>query len=198
KTASAPAAAPPPAPLPGDPHVLQGHGPEEIGGQEEGFISVSADYLLWWLKSTRFVGPVATTDIIGAAGTTPLFGDVRVSYMRNPLSGGRFSLGYFLSERPPVMNNEHPRDVGVELTYLTVGQEPRSLRNDAAPQLVRPFFDVNNRRESALLIGSPGIATGSFAIENTFGGFWGAELNFWKNLQDDYFRSCTRLDLLLG
>jgi hypothetical protein len=189
----------PPAPPPGGaPNVLQGHCPEGGDGTDEGFISASAEYLLWWLKSSRFVGPVATTDILGVPGTAPLFGDTRVSYLHNPLSGGRFSVGYFLSDRQPIMNNEHSRDVGVELTYFTVAQETRSFRNDTAPLLVRPFFDLNNRRESALLIGAPGVATGNFEIENAFGGFWGTELNFWKNLYDDYFRSCTRLDLMVG
>lgn len=183
---------PPPGALDGPKPPLDDAAPANLN-----YFSFGTDFLLWWIRSTRFTAPVAATDVIGAPQTAPLFGAARISYKNYPLSGLRFSFGYFMKDDIPGLPQDRPYDLGFEGNWFDMGRQTRAFMNNTAPVLVRPFFELNNRRESAFLVAAPSIATGFFGADNTFD-FWGGEINMWKNLFYDFPIIATRVDLILG
>jgi hypothetical protein len=171
-----------------------GCGPGCAGPGDGGYNTrfwVSGEYLIWWNKDARpfpillLAGDLPSPTGEGG-GVSPGFGNSVVDYRE--FYGGRFNAGYWFDEA---------RHYAVEgsMFFLT----PRSLRsrNDAFPVLFRPFFDLNNRMDSVQVVAFPGLAAGSFTA-STSSRMWGGEVNVWKNLVNDYSRTCMRVDLLLG
>jgi hypothetical protein len=187
---SAPPLAPPPGLLDGPKPPIHDAGPADLN-----YWSFTGEYLLWWIRSTRFITPASRTDDFGL--TSPLFTSSRISYKNYPLSGGRFSLGYFMKDDVPGLPMGRPYDLGFEANIFSMGKQSINFSNDTAPLIARPFFDLNNRRESAQLVGARNIATGLIAVGNTFD-FWGAEANMWKNLFYDFPLIATRVDFVAG
>lgn len=190
----APLGAPPAAPaLPGGCGMGAG-APPCTGGA---YVAAKVEYLLWWLQSPHFIGPVASTDILGVRGSAPLFGQRRIPLSGEPLSGGRVTLGYYVSDiqYDPLLAPAFRW--GVEANYFDMGRRLLTANRDSAPVIFRPFFDLNDRRESALVVAAPGFVTGSFLGTNSFD-FMGAEANAWKNVFYNYPQSITRVDVMLG
>src|SRR5206468_3738260 len=89
------------------------------------------------------------------------------------------------------------RSAGIETTFLFIAQTSVDVADNRTPILVRPFFDLNNRQESAFLVGFPGLATGSINA-HAQANLWGAEANVRKNIYYDYPGTGCAVDLLGG
>jgi hypothetical protein len=99
--------------------------------------------------------------------------------------GGRFSFGYWQVEDNPWIKSGI-RDLGVETIFFFLPQASVSLATgDRTPTLAVPFFDINDRVESAFIVASPGISTGNVSAFSQ-ANLWGMEANAWKNLYCSY------------
>jgi hypothetical protein len=151
---------------------------------------------LWWLNSARHDFVIASTDVLGspAGAVLGVVGDAR-NVNDRPLSGARLTFGYWQVEENPYVPGGI-RDLGVAAVFFFIGQPSVDFRSDA-PVLVRPFFDLNNSRESGFLVAAPGIATGNVTA-HAQANLWGAEVNAWKNACYDYPGTTYSVDLLAG
>ena len=109
----------------------------------------------------------------------------------------RISLAYWEEDPLPEVDWDRPRTFAVEGNFLFLGERGIAIRNDTAPNLVRPFFALNNRSDSALVVAAPGIANGGVTATANYG-LWGGELNFWKNIYYEYPGKTIRVDFLAG
>lgn len=131
-----------------------------------------AEYLLWWIRADRLpplvsTSPPASNGIIGFPGTTVLFGGDSVS--KAPFSGIRYTLGYWFGDEP---------NTAFEVTGFVLAQnsDTFSTTSNSFPVIARPFFNVNTLSEFSEIVASPGISTGSIAVDN-FSRVWGIEAN---------------------
>jgi hypothetical protein len=106
-------------------------------------------------------------------------------------------IGYWLTEDNPWLPDCSIRDVGGEVRFSFVGRRSAHFENKTAPTIVRPFFDVNDRMQSAVIVAAPGLATGVIAATAKVD-VWGAEANFWKNVYYDYPGTTATVDLMAG
>jgi hypothetical protein len=138
---------------------------------------VSADYLLWGIKDSRFPPLVTTSQpgsfgILGFPDTTVLFGGGSVD---NELrSGGRFTIGIGL-----------PRlgDTVLETSFLFLNERTVRFGADSTqfPVLARPFFNLNEGIEFSEITAFPDLATGRIDISSS-SRLWGGEINLRKPL----------------
>jgi hypothetical protein len=119
-----------------------------------GRIWASADYLLWWIKDSRFpplvtASPAGSAGILGRPGTVVLFGG---SDTDNELRmGGRFTAGFWLNEC---------HTIGLEGSFFFLGSRSVDFTaagsNTLTPTVVaRPFFNVVTGAEDSELV--PGL-----------------------------------------
>ncbi len=137
------------------------------------------EYLLWWTKNDT-TPPLVTTapasvngspafGALGQPGTTVLFGG---GLDRNPFSGGRFALGYYLDDCA---------EKALELSGFFLGQRSASFEANSGntPVIARPFFAVNpgpNNGQTVQLVSFPGLVTGQVRVR-TPSELWGLEAN---------------------
>src|SRR5262249_34792537 len=127
-----------------------------------GAFSVQPEYMLWFLRGSRALFPISTSDVLGA----PILnlgeiGDTQVG--QGPVSGGRLTFGYWEMESNPWIPERSIKPLGSEMRLSFVGSRGVDFMADSAPNLSRPFFDVNNRIVSAFLVAAPGIASGTIS-----------------------------------
>lgn len=163
---------------------------------------LKGEYLLWWTKGYD-VPPLVTTSpfndrfnnfgFLGVPGTQVLSDD---SVERGALSGGRFTVGYWL----------HCEDaVEVSGFFLSPGNESALFRGNQFPILARPFFSLNrNGGPFSQVVNNPGQLSGDIAIDSSMD-FWGLEANYRCNACCKDFAPCGsgsvrgyRVDLLAG
>lgn len=170
-----------------------------FGGSNGCWLGV--EYLLWWNKD-RYIPALATTSppgtpIVGGGGepvagalgqptTSILIGDAMIG--GDPYSGIRVSAGKWLDDR---------QTLGLGGRFFTVGEEDdfgASSNASGEPILGRPFFNIGNDVEDALLVSYPGISHGSInaTAENRAEGF---DIFFRKLLLSGY---CNRFDVIGG
>jgi hypothetical protein len=154
------------------------------------------DYLLWVLRDANVPVPLATTAAVGAAGNQILIGQHRLNYLHRPSSGLRLSLAYWQEDPQPEFDWDKPRTMAIEGGFLYLGQRGIAMKNDTAPVIVRPFFDLNHRVESGAVVAGQGITGGVVATANY--GLWGGEVNFLKNIFYEFPGRTVRLDALVG
>lgn len=142
---------------------------------------VSAEPLMWWVKSTPLSptlttyaagSPSATTGFggeLGVPGTTVLSPD-RMGYA--PFGGGRLTIGRWLDSDP---------NFGLEASGFFLGDRSAgfSESSSGAPPLRVPFFNVPPGvgfplGNSSFVLADPGFAAGSQAISSSLR-FWGVE-----------------------
>jgi hypothetical protein len=160
----------PEAPAPGGGRDWYGQGSAGTQGQ---FFWVSGEYLLWWTKDSHTPPLVSTgtppgTGRLGEPGTAVLFGGNDIE--RDPRSGGRFALGYWLDDM---------QNWSLQTNFLILGDRATSFvaSSDQFPVLSRPFFDVTRQAESAEVVAFPGAAAGSVAVNrDSMLWSWGLEL----------------------
>jgi hypothetical protein len=135
----------------------------------------SADFLLWWIKDSRF--PALATTSSPAAGGILNQGDTRVLFGNSAVDneerlGGRFSLGYWLDDE---------QSLGVEGAYLFLGSRTNSFTagGSGAPGtavISRPFFNTFTMQQDAERVAFPGELAGTVRV-NWSSRLDGAELN---------------------
>jgi hypothetical protein len=168
-----------------------------------GVFTTGFEYLLWFIDSEDLPLPLVSTNPALAPVVLPANGQAssgtELRFEERPLSGGRFTAGYWLNEDfdPVLRMTPLFRANGVELTAFVLGERSIDFREDFAPTLVRPFFDLNNRRGSGLLVAAPGVASGS-----VFGSadidLWGLEANGWSTVYANPPGQTLRIDVMAG
>ena len=154
------------------------------------------DYLFWFLRNMS-IPVLASNNALGVTGEQNLIGGEQLAYHHRPNSGVRVSLQYWQEDPLPELDWDKPRTVGVEASYLLLGQRGIAMRNDTASTLIRPFFSVNTQSETGIVVAAPGIATGGVTASANYG-LWGGELNLLKNIFYEYPGKTVRLDFLAG
>src|SRR5262249_42720525 len=123
------------------------------------------------------------------------FGDAEHA-KNSPISGGRLSLGYWnLVSNPWIPGGV--RDFGAEAVIFVVGQKSVSLRNDFSPNLIRPFFGLNSRREFGSIVAAPGLSSGNLTA-HADANLWGTEANLWKAIYLNYPGTSSTVSLMAG
>ena len=186
-------------------------GPEVDGGCCDGWglgrscpyppgrVWADAEYLLWWTKGSPLPPllttsppgtPIDTAGLLGANGTTVLFGNERVN--TDARSGGRFTAGAWLNEG---------HTTGIEASFFFLGDETSHFTavSDGSVILARPFIDFNPTspffgQGNTVLIAFPGLVRGSFEATTT-SELRGAEVYLRQSL---CCGCCCRLDALVG
>jgi hypothetical protein len=120
------------------------------------------DVLAWSVKGDSLPALVTTgppgAGALGAPGTAVLFGNSTVNDDWRP--GGRITAGYWLDPR-------HTR--GIEASFFDLGDASTDFAasSSGATLLARPFFDPTLPGQNSSLIASPGVLSGSVAINET-------------------------------
>jgi hypothetical protein len=166
--------------------------------QAPGYCSLDADYVLWGVRP-RKTTPVAVASnfLPGAtAGTTiDTLGEEHVD--NHLLSGARFAVGYWWTENNPWLPGSELPVMGVETRFFFLADRSFNFVDNQSPTLGRPFFDTSTSTQSAVIIASPGVATGRITGSAT-AKFWGAEANLWKNIYYDTPGSTPTLEAMVG
>jgi hypothetical protein len=159
--------------------------------------SADFEYVLWFFATHGNPNVAAATNVLGPAATIVL-GSNRDEPGRTGLtSGARLTLGYWWTEPNVFVPNHYIKDVGGEVSFFFVGQRSAAFNDGNMPNLVRPFFDLNDRAESAVVVAAPGLSTGTLSI-TTKADMWGAEANARKNVYYNFPGTTISLDLLAG
>lgn len=126
---------------------------------------MSADYLLWWLKSQPSPGPLVT---IGSAGdaipgalgqpnTRVLFGNQNIN--ENPYSGIRLGAGYWFGSE---------RRIGIEGSYFLLEKQTQFYSagsgNTGTPVIARPITFVPGGVQGSEVSSFPGELVGATAV----------------------------------
>jgi hypothetical protein len=139
----------------------------------------SAEYLLWFLRGQPLPPLVTTGPInanppgaLGQPGTVILWGNNSVE--NNPVSGGRFRLGYWL-------NDQH--GLGIEGGFFFLGESINnfSTSSSGTPFLGRPFFNALTGLQDVEAVAAPSGLAGTIAATNRTR-LWGVEANLRRNL----------------
>ncbi|WP_187436960.1 BBP7 family outer membrane beta-barrel protein [Bradyrhizobium rifense] len=126
-----------------------------------------ADYLAWSvsgdklpaLVTTAPVGtPFGVAGVLGQPTTTVLFGDSSVN--KDWRSGGRITAGYWLDPQ---------RSRGIEASFFGLENASTGFaaNSGAYPILMQPFTNALTGFPDTLIVGFPGIATGSVNASET-------------------------------
>jgi hypothetical protein len=168
-------------------------------GGRPGSFWVTGEYLLWGIKDSRFpvlvsASPVAVpmAGIVTTPGTVPVLGG-NTPVDNETMSGGRFSLGFWL---------DSCQTYGVEAGFFWLGRRGNHFLDSSPgiPVVARPFLDVTRGVpfENAEIVASPNVLAGTVRV-NTTSSLWGGDLNFRKHLLDGGICGyCYRGDLLAG
>jgi len=151
---------------------------------------LSADYLLWWVKSQDVPALVTTSSpqfngIIGNGDTRIIFGNDRLGNTLH--GGGRFSAVRWFDDS---------RRWGLDGSVFFLGRNGSEFISNTAenPLLARPFLNLNQAIPFAEIIGAPGLAVGAVSVINNTQ-LWGADINLRRAF---LCGNCAKLDLLLG
>ncbi len=147
-------------------------------------ITVGLDYVLSFLPKSHEQSIIAVNPVLGNISGTTLVSGSDQSLDRHVWSGGRLTIGYWFSEPNPFNGLMPIRTFGVESRFFSLGQRSITAVNGTSPFILRPFFDINNRADSALVVAAPGLASGS-VVANAKMNMWGGEANVWKCLYDN-------------
>jgi hypothetical protein len=164
------------------------------------------DYLAWSvtgdklpaLVTTAPVGtPLAVAGVLGAPTTTVLFGNSSVN--KDWRSGGRISAGYWFDPQ---------RSRGVEASFFGLENLSTGFATDsnANPILMRPFTNALTGLPDSLILGFPGLATGSVSASETSrllgaGALYRQDIGMWSGQRVSalvgyrYLRSSDRLTI---
>ena len=143
------------------------------------------DYLGWTVKGDRLPPmvtaspagtPLAQAGVLGAPGTTVLFGDSAVN--GGWRSGGRLQAGYWFDPR---------RGKGIEVSFFDLQSASTRFATDsnAHPILAQPFFNALTNLQDAALVGFPGLLTGTVAVSESSrllgaGALYRQEIGMWS------------------
>lgn len=125
---------------------------------------IRGEYLQWWTDELRTPSLVTTSPagtlqnqagILGMPGVAVLFGGEGIN--DGSVGGFRTRGGFWFD---PVGS------FGIEADYLQLFEQDDSFAgsSDGSTILAIPFFDITNDRETAQLIGFPGVASGNLNV----------------------------------
>jgi hypothetical protein len=125
------------------------------------------DYLAWNVKGDRppplvTASPVGTplfqAGVIGAPGTTVLFGDSSVN--GGWRSGGRLQAGYWF---------DPSRNKGIEVSFFDLQNASTGFAANSGTNaiLAQPFFDAVANQQASALVAFPGAISGAIAVNET-------------------------------
>jgi len=181
---------------PAEKPVLSEIVPGDLVPSNGGRIWFEADAQAAWLKGMR-LPPLVTTSppgtaqinagVLGLHSTTVLFGADRVD---GDLRGGiKFDLGCWL---------DADHRLGIDAGYgILEGQGAifNETSTGGSPILARPFVDANTHKDTALLVGFPGVSSGSVGVNASSNNFQDAHADFRQRYPvNDQFR----IDWLIG
>lgn len=170
--------------------------------RSRGILTGTAEFVLWFFPKTKEESVASGVTLLDERAN-PLIPVVPINrlgeeqFERHITNGARFSLGYWLTECLPSAPDNSIRTLGAEVTFFFVGQRSVTFENNFSPTLVRPFFDLNNRRDSAVPIAVPGLSTGTLSA-TAERDLWGIEANVWRNLCYDFPETVISLEALAG
>jgi putative beta barrel porin BBP7 len=128
---------------------------------------IEIDALGWTVKGDR-PPPLVTTSpagtpfaqagVLGAPGTSVLFGDSAVN--GGWRAGGQLRAGYWFDP-------QHNR--GIEASFFDLQSASTSFATDSGAHaiLAQPFFDAVNNLQNSALVAFPGVITGAVAVNET-------------------------------
>lgn len=123
-----------------------------------------AEFLLLWgkgadLPALATTGPIGTPQaqagVLGAQGTTLLYGDQLVN--SSTRAGGRFTVGWWHS---------HFQKFGFEAEYFTAGSASAGFHasDQTNPILAQPFINAQTGAQDTSLVAYPGLETGTLNV----------------------------------
>ncbi|HLN30084.1 MAG TPA: BBP7 family outer membrane beta-barrel protein [Gemmataceae bacterium] len=155
----------------------------------------SADYEFAWIKGTP-LPPLVTTSpagtaqanagVLGKSTTTILLGDEQVdSGIR---AGMSLDAGYWF-------NPEQTLGIQTGFRMLESQSQPFGFTSNGTTILARPFTDANTSQPVALLIGYPGVSSGSVTVVPTSHNFQGFHIDMEEQFNCSKF---VRLEGIVG
>lgn len=160
------------------------------------FPSAQVEYLLWFLQREQLGGNLATTNTNLTPTAIP--GNLSRDLTGRPLSGARFTLGYWYSDYDPMLEScQRIAAYGVEANGFFLGERSISVTSGSSSQLFRPFFNLNDGVVDAVVVASPGLAVGELSALAKFE-MSGAEANAFCNVFSNPISQTLRIDLLGG
>src|SRR5438132_368888 len=172
------------------PHNGHSERPNDDGTEA---VSISADYLLLWIKDGPLHTPLITTGsqatlgVLGNSDTSVVFGDKDIDY--HALSGLRLTGGFWFG-----------RDAcwGLEASGFFTEHKVENFSvasaTDGTPVLARPVIDARTGLETAELISAPNIVSGNMSVHSS-SDLYGWEFNLINRLSKSRE---TRFELLAG
>jgi hypothetical protein len=152
----------------------------------------SADYLLWYVKSstqpTLFTtGPTSSLGIIGQPGTTAVLGGP--TFQDNLHGGARFGAQYWFGQ-------QRVWGISGDLFFLGRNGETYEVNSAQYPLLARPFYNQNENRNDSELVAFPGAFNGAATV-TTETSIFGGGVDFRRRILG-ICGGCSTLDLLAG
>jgi hypothetical protein len=148
---------------------------------EFSLFTAEAQYLLWFFPRSGQDTILATdTGLVNPIGPTIIAVDDGRLFQR-PYSGASLKFGYWWAEPNRFTPLSELRTRGVEARVFALGEQSLTATNRSSPNIIRPFFDINNRADNAVLVAFPGLNTGAITATGKMN-LWGAEANAWQNL----------------
>jgi len=148
--------------------------------QAGGSVWAEAEYLYWQTKGDKLpalvtTGPdtlLATAGVLGAPGTSVLFGQSTVN--QDWRSGVRVRAGYWF---------DPGKTMGIEAHFFGLENASTDFfaSSSTTPVLARPFFNTITNAQDSQLVAFPGFATGQVSVSET-SNLLGAGIAFRKRL----------------
>lgn len=160
----------------------------------------TGEFLFGWVEGAHYSPLVTTTDpvtvdqsvagVLGEPDTEILLSGTKSSGL---LPGFRFGAGYIVDQE---------NGLGVEAGFMYLANNSTNYLFDSADFggiLARPYQDATTTPigdQASVLIGFPGLSTGTLDIESKVGDFYSLNLNMTEKILDD--ESGLRMDALFG
>jgi hypothetical protein len=139
----------------------------------------TAEYLLWFIRGQPLPPLVtagspfdAVPGALGQPGTSVLFGGQAFNF--NPLSGGRFGLGYWFTD-------DHLLGIDARGFFLGEGAGSFAATSAGTPFLARPFTNALTGQQDIEAVATPNGLGGTVSA-STRTRLWGVEANLRSNL----------------
>lgn len=162
--------------------------------QEQAWLT--GELLFGWVEGVH-LSPLVTTSpaltdqsvagVLGEPTTTTLFSGTQSSGV---LPGLRLGAGYIFDQ---------DYGLGIEAGFMFLSSNSSTFSFDSADHngiLARPYVDATSSDPDAVLVGFPGLSTGTIGIESKVGDFYSINLNMTEKIWEE--ESGWRMDALFG
>lgn len=169
--------------------------PATIDSNPGWYVTVGGEYLLYFIQNER------TTPIVGIGNANAGFPGTNFSIRdkgNRPLPGGRFSVGLYEADYDPLLDPSVRLPYrGIEFNGFFLGERTIDFVAASQPIVVRPFFDLNDSVDNAVVVSFPGLARGTLTGSGHFN-LWGLEANVRQNIFQNPPNQTWRVDLMGG